>query len=45
MNRLADIASIAVNRNGIFRSFPPLYSHRLWRAESRHEEEMETTFK
>lgn len=45
MNRLADIASIAVSRNGIFRSFPPLYSHRLWPVESRHEEEMEATFK
>ena len=45
MNRLADIASIAVNRNGIFRSLSPLYSHRLWSAESQHEEEMEATFK
>ena len=44
MNRLADIASIAVSRTGIFRSFPPLYSHRLWSTQSKSEEEMETTF-
>jgi len=45
MNRLADIASIAVSRTGIFRSFPPLSSHRLWPTHSRHEEEMEETFR
>lgn len=44
MNRLADIASIAVGRNGIFRSFPPLYAHRLWPTQSKPEEEMEATF-
>ena len=44
MNKLADIASIAVSRTGIFRSFPPLYSHRLWSTQSKPEEEMETTF-
>lgn len=45
MNRLADIASIAVSRTGIFRSFPPLYAHRLWPTHSQHEEEMETSFR
>lgn len=45
MNRLADIASIAVSRTGVFRSFPPLHSHRLWSAQSRQEEEMEETFR
>lgn len=45
MNRLADIASIAVSRTGIFRSFPPLYSHRLWSTQSKPEDEMENTFR
>lgn len=45
MNRLADIASIAVSRTGIFRSFPPLYAHRLWPTQSKPEDEMETTFR
>lgn len=45
MNRLADIASIAVSRTGIFRSFPPLYAHRLWPTQSKPEDEMEATFR
>ena len=44
MNKLNDIASVAVSRTGIFRSFPPLYSHRLWPSQSKHEAEMESNF-
>ena len=44
MSRLADIASIAVSRNGIFRSFPPLHVHRLWPTQSKPEDEMESKF-
>jgi len=46
MNRLADIATIAVNRNGIFRSFAPLHSHLITLiSEAQHEGEMEETFR
>lgn len=45
MSRLADIASIAVSRTGIFRSFPPLHVHRLWPTQSKPEEEMESKFR
>ena len=45
MNRLADIASIAVSSTGIFRSFSPLNAHRLWSTQSKHEREMEETFR
>jgi hypothetical protein len=45
MNRLADIASIAVSRTGIFRSFSPPNSHRLWSTQSKPEREMEETFR
>lgn len=44
MSKLNDIASVAVSRTGVFRSFAPLYSHRLWPSQSKHETEMETTF-